>query len=349
MLPKRLFACLLLFSGGGPVHAQLGGENTYAFLNVYGSARVAALGGNQIAVQDSDINLAIYAPSLLNAGIHSQLLLSYVNHSADINFGHVAYAHHVKNRGTFSASLQYINYGTFTEADETGAQLGEFGAADYNLSLGYGCRADSLFTVGANLKVLYSNYERYTSLGTAVDLSGTFAIPGSGFTAALLMKNLGVQLKSYTDGNRESLPFEIQLGISQRLKHAPLRLSLMMNNLQKWDLTYADPDQSVGHTDPLTGELVVVKPPGFGHKLLLHVTANAEIFLSKNIWLALGYNQRRRQELKLTDSPGLVGFSFGTGVKIKRFSLSYAHVNVHRASASDYITISTRISDFLSH
>lgn len=347
----RIFLVGLLFLStlcATPGFSQLGGTSTYSFLNLNSSARVAALGGNQIAVMDSDLNLAVYAPSLLTEGSHSQLSLSYVNYIADINFGYAAYAHNVENVGTFAASMQYMNYGKFTEADATGNKLGEFNASDYNLTFGYGREVDSLFRVGANLKVLYSAYERYTSFGLAADISGTFHKPGTGFTATAMIKNIGTQLKPYVEGNYEPLPFEVQLGISQRLKHAPLRLSLIGTNLQKWDLTYTDPNADVVEIDPLTGDPIEIKGPGFGDKLMRHVIVNAEFLLGKNIWLGLGYNHRQRQELKLADSPGLVGITFGAGVRVKQFYLNYGHANVHRAGASDYITISTSLNTFRS-
>src|SRR5690554_7780094 len=49
-----------------------GGSNTYEFLNLSSSARVAAMGGNQIAVKDDDIFLGIDNPALLNKQMRSE-------------------------------------------------------------------------------------------------------------------------------------------------------------------------------------------------------------------------------------------------------------------------------------
>ena len=39
--------------------------------------------------------------------------------------------------GTIHGSVQYLNYGTFIEADENGNETGTFGASDIAVSLGY--------------------------------------------------------------------------------------------------------------------------------------------------------------------------------------------------------------------
>ena len=53
-------------------------------------------------------------------------------------------------------------------------------------------------------------------------------------TMAMVAKNMGSQITTYVeDGEREPLPFEVQFGISKRLKYVPLRLSLSLNNLEK--------------------------------------------------------------------------------------------------------------------
>ena len=64
--------------------AQIGGSNTYEFLNVPVSGRVGALGGSVIAVNDNDPTLAMANPSLLNPHMSGMVTLSYLNYFADI-------------------------------------------------------------------------------------------------------------------------------------------------------------------------------------------------------------------------------------------------------------------------
>ena len=63
----------------------------------------------------------------------------------------------------------------------------------------------------------------------------------------------------------------------------------------------------------------------------------------------MGYNHQRRQELKLKEDSksGMVGFSFGFGIKIKKFQFDFARSIYSLAGASNHIGITTKLSDFV--
>jgi hypothetical protein len=325
--------------------AQIGGNNTYEFLNFVNSARVTALGGNVISVMDDDINLAYYNPSLYNPGMDNQLSLNYVNYFAGINYGSAGYAKHFDEIGTFGANIQYLDYGDFILADNTGEQLGTFTAGEYALNIGYGRPMDSLFYIGANVKAIYSSLEQYSSFGMAVDIAGTFYKKSSEFMATAVVKNAGVQFTTYTEGNKEPLPFEVQIGISKKLKHAPIRFTVIGENLQQWDLTYTDPNAQP-EIDPLTNEEIPVKDPGFLDKFMRHIVVGGELLFGKNISVRSGFNYRRRKEMKLSARPGTVGITWGFGFRINKFHFGYGRAAYHLAGGTNHITITTRISDF---
>ena len=341
----RLFVASLGFLIATTASAQVGGDNAFEFLNVVGSARQASLGGNQLALNDGDLNLAIFNPALLREDMHSKFALSYVNYFSDINYGYASYARDYDSIGTFAVTMLYLDYGVFTEADINGNKIGTFQATDYSLNLSYGRQLDSLFRIGATVKGIYSAFESYTAAGVAFDLAGIYESKNHRFSAAAMLKNIGVQLKTYND-TRESLPFELQAGVTYQLAHAPIRFGLVAENLQTWDLTYLNPNQVTDEVDPVTGEVVSSAKNGFGEKLLRHMVLNAEWKSENSFSLRFGFNYRRHQELKLTDRPGLVGASVGFGVRIKRFELSYGRASYHKAGASNHFTITKRLADF---
>lgn len=348
-MKKSIKSGLLIIFSTICIHsvAQIGGSKTYQFLTLPNSARIAAMGGNFLAIKDDDISLAIANPSLITDKMDHKLAINYVNYFSDINYGFAAYAHNFKKLGTFVGSLQYINYGTFTYADPTGLTSGTFKAGEYALNIGWAKMLDSNFTLGSNLKFINSNFETYNSFGVAIDLAATYHNAKKSFTTSLMFKNIGRQLSYYTDGNRENLPFEIQLGLSKKLGHAPFRFSLLLNHLEKWDITYEDPLNPTEKTDPLTGEKVVKSDISlFGDKLMRHVVAGVEFVPSESFNIRLGYNYQRRQEMKVESALSTVGFSFGFGFKVSKFYLSYAHVIQHLSASSNFFTIATNISEF---
>ncbi|HOY48343.1 MAG TPA: type IX secretion system protein PorQ [Flavobacteriales bacterium] len=339
------FLFLLIFLAQLDVSAQIGGQNVYSFLNLPNSARVQALGGSVISLRDDDVNLAYQNPGLINSSMAGVTSLTYVKYFAGINFGNAAYAFNVKKAGTFALSMQYIDYGNFERADATGQLNGEFTAGEYCLTTGFGRKIDSLFSVGVNVKTIISNLEAYSSFGMALDLGASYLSPDKLFEASVLVKNVGYQFNSYVDGNRETLPFEAQIGLSKRLLHVPLRFSFVAHNLQQPVMTYDDPLKPTETIDPLTGDTIINKI-GVGNKILRHAILGAEFNITKGLSFRLGYNYQRRQEMKVDSRLGTVGLSWGLGVKIYKFSLAYARSAYHLAGSPNQITLSAKLSEF---
>ena len=154
--------------------AQIGGSDIYNFLNVATSARSSATSGSLISVKDNDISLVVLNPSLLNKTMHNSIMFSYNSFPAGINFGDIAYSRHFEKFGEFCASMQYANYGEFIATDITGVENGKFYASDYALNIAWSRPLDSLFSIGASLKNIYSVLDIYKSYGIAVDVGATY-------------------------------------------------------------------------------------------------------------------------------------------------------------------------------
>jgi hypothetical protein len=341
---RRILTALVLASSLGPVCAQLGGQTSFRVLDIPNSARSSALGGNYIAVYDNDINLGLYNPGLLNAGMGRQLALSYLPYIDGITIGYLGYAHHFDSLGaTFAGSVQYVDYGTFTRTDEAGNELGQFKAGEYVVQVGGGIPLDSVFSIGANVKFISSNLDTWNSTAWAIDVGGVYHKESKGITVAALVRNVGRQASTFTS-TREKLPWQFQVGTTYKMRHAPFRLGLMVEQLQRWDLTYDDPN-AVAQIDPTTGEEIVDKVT-FLDKAVLHVVPSVEVLLSQNFMLRVGYNVRRRHELVLPDKPAATGLCFGLGLRVSKFHISYGYAQMHLAGISNTFTIATRFADF---
>jgi len=335
-LQISLFICLAF-------QAQNGGNSTFQFLNFSNSARVEAAGGYLLTIKDNDASLGVENPSLLNPSMHGYLALNYVNYFANSNYGYSSYTKHYTGVGTFNASLLYANHGKFEYADISGERNGStFSANDMALALAYGRELDSNFSVGADFKLIGSFLESYNAFGVSADIAATYSKKANGFAAAFMIKNMGLQLNSYTAKNKEPLPLNVLFAVSKKLKHAPFRFSLTAHNLQIWDIVYFDVNQQAS-SDPLTGETIEIKEPGFVNKALYHLVIGGELLLSKNFNVQFGYNHKNRKDLSSSIKPGASGISWGFGFKVKKLHISYGMGKYHIAGTSNHITISTRI------
>lgn len=343
---RKLYTLIIALLSFSAAFGQIGGKYSYSFLQMPISARTAALGGNATAIADDDINMGYNNPSLINTAYDNSIALNYVNYFGGINYGGVHYANSFKKVGSFMATLQYMDYGTFNYADETGTLGGTFGAQDFAFALGWGRQLDSLFSIGANAKLIYSYYESYNSFGIAVDVAGTYQSK-TGWTMSLIASNIGAQLSTYVPGVRSPLPFDLQYIITKRLKHVPFRFSVIYDHIEKWDLTYDDPLNPSGGTDPVTGEPIyktgIAK---FGDQLLRHIIVGGEVYIGNVISLRGGYNYRRRQELKLNEKAGMVGFSWGLGIRVYKFKINYTRSTYHLTGSPNYLSLTFDFDSF---
>ena len=74
---------------------------------------------------------------------------------------------------------------------------------------------------------------------------------------------------------------------------------------------------------------------------------NAEFLITDNFNVRFGYNYLRRTELKIDEKLGTVGISWGFGMRISKFHLSYGRSAYHQAGATNTLSVSTRLSDFI--
>ena len=339
----HILFCLVVIQS---LFSQVGGLGVYKFLDLPVPARTSSLGGNTIALKDDDLTLAFQNPALLSSSVSSQAAFSIVDYFGDIKHGYTAYARKFEKLGTFSGSVQFVNYGNFQSADETGNINGTFSAADYSFNLSYAKQKDSSFSYGINLKTIYSKYERYFSVGNAIDIGFTYVLPNKNTTIAFVARNFGYQWISYSGTGKEKLHSTTQLAISKKVPKAPFRLHLAYQFLEKWDLTYSDPANPEPTVDPITGEAIKEKKLNkFMDKLGRHLVAGAELILTKNFNIRLGYNFMRAQEYKLPDRKTWGGLTFGLGLKVYKFHISYGHANYHIAGGSNHFTLTCNLSE----
>lgn len=348
MLKYSLPAFLFMLST--TLFSQTGGDNIWDFLSTPVSARSAALGGQQISIYDNDLNFVYNNPSLLNPSMSSQISLNYIDYLADIRSAYVSYARSFDKCGNFGIGLHHIDYGEFIEADIYGNILGTFNSVyDYSINAYYSrALIDSMLFVGGTLKAIGSKYEYWNSFGMAMDASITYYNPERLFTAALVMKNLGTQFDTYySGGDREPLPFQIQLGISQRLKHAPFRLSVLGQLLEHPDLLYQTEEDAEQSVDPITGEIIQEsKFAEFGDNLLRHTVFGLEFLPMENFHFRIGYNHKRRKELAIPDKLGFSGISWGFGLRVYKIYFDFGHATYHLAGATNHFSIRVNLNEF---
>ncbi|TYA78772.1 type IX secretion system protein PorQ [Seonamhaeicola marinus] len=329
----RKITTLLSLCIAASISAQIGGEHTYQFLNLISSPRQAALGGKVLTNVDYDVTQGLFNPATINVEMDKQLAVNYTNYLGGIGYGTASYAYTVDRRTqTFHGGITYINYGSFDGYDEDGNSTGTFSGGETALSLGYSKQIGySDFYLGGNIKFISSKLEQYTSFGAAVDIGLLYINRDLDFNAAVVIRNLGTQITTYA-GLRESLPFEVSLGLSQKLENVPIRWHVTFENLQKWPIGKPNPARV---TSDLNGNQTSEKVGFFG-QVIRHTIVGAELFPEGGFNIRLGYNFRRGEELRIVDQRNFSGFSGGISIKMNKMRFSYTHAKYASAANSNF-------------
>lgn len=285
-----------------PLHAQ-SGKAGYQFLNIPTSAHETALGGANISIIEDDITLMFSNPALLpNVSNNSTNFdaTTYINSGAKLS---AAFARRVKERGTWSVGAQVLTYGKMTETSVTGEELGSFSAADINIQGSFAYLLSDYWSAGITYKLLFQNYANYNAVGMGVDLGVNYFNEKIGFSMGIACRNLGGEVKPLYDV-RQKLPINLAIGFSQNLRFIPVRLSLTFDDMTTW------------------------KNVNFWK----HLVIGADVFPTRYLWLSLGYNIRRGEEMKVLGSTKWAGFNVGAGIDIKKVKFGFAYGRYHIAA-----------------
>lgn len=315
----RKFYCFLLFLlGTMPIFAQEGSFSQTA-LRLPASSHVAALGGENISIIE-DAPWSGWANPALYANISSRSLgLDFMTYASGSVWAGAQYVHAFGERHTGAVSAQMMHYGTMDETDASGNLLGEFSPKDMVIGIGYSYLLSDRWAGGAALNMMYSKYADFSAFAVAVDLGVNYYDEEKDFSVSATMRNIGAPLKTFDD-RTERLPFNLQLGFTKGIAHAPVRLSVTMTDLTRW----ANSDYFHPEDEKLS----------FAKKLINHFVVGVDVLPTDKIYLSAGYNFRRAYELKAAGSSHAAGLSFGAGLQLKKFKVGASWAKYHLSASS---------------
>jgi hypothetical protein len=309
-----------------------GRAQLYNLLKIVPTPRAAAMGNSFVAMKN-DPNTIFSNPAALSTQVPrdsmapgTDLSLAASSIGVGITQGSIAFSapapEALGEKSWVGVGVLYNSYGTFQGADNVGQLTNQFTAGDFVLSVAYsGIVPDKPFHYGVALKFISSSLATGVagvsgSSGLAADLGVFYESVPLLLTVGLSATNIGKEL-SYYDGVRESLPFNLQLGLSKKLERLPLTLHFDFHNLTRdregRNLFYALNDFSIG------GEFVI----------------------AKIMRLRFGYENQERRDLQVPEGLGLGGFSVGLGMVLKKLQLDYSwsmmgpvRADIHRFGGS---------------
>jgi hypothetical protein len=312
--------------------AQIAATKSFGFLDVPDNARLAALGGVNVSLTDRDINFFYSNPSLAGDTLAGFASASYQFYIADVGNASITYGHKFSHIGTVVFGVQHLNYGTIKGYDATGQEIGDFKSGETAIVISKSHQLSN-FRLGANLKFAFSSIAGFRSNALLADIGGVFIHPDQDLRIGLVIRNAGFVLSEYSETSETDLPFDVQVGLSFKPEHMPVRFSMTGYNLT------GESD----YFDPKDGE----PEPGTLDKFFRHFNFGAEILVHKNVNLMIGYNHLVHQELKLPEAGGGAGLSFGFSLMIKTFEFVFSRSAYVAGNAGYAFTLSKNIDNMM--
>lgn len=314
------------------------GNESFAVLNLFNSAQMTSRGLSFIPRFSDDVSSALTNPSTINDSLNNKGAITYTDLFGSTYQASLTFSHKFKTVGNLGFGLQYINYGNFQSTEPNGDITGTFHANEFVFTFGWGMQIEKNIYLGATVKPLFSQYERYSSFSIAFDIATTYVSPSKMWQVAMILKNIGKQISSF-NLIRDTLPTDLQLGFSKKFSHAPLILYVVVDNLTKWNIRENDilhPRDNISIDGAIRKEN---KISSFLDKGFRHLQFAVDIKPSASWYISLGYSWRRHQEMKINDAFSLSGISYGLGIKWRKFSLNYARNEYHKYGSPNYITL----------
>lgn len=217
---------------------------------------------------------------------------------ADIYFGSFGYS----LSEDFAFGVFYLNSGKMAKIDREGQYLGEFSTSHLYFLVSKNFLLKNRYRVGVNIKLLYQNIDKYSSLALAFDVGYAKTIGST--SIGLALSNIGYEVKPL-DEERVNLPLSFRSGIMHSFSSS-FRLGFGLN---------ASPEKTI-----------------FSLALMLK--------LVKNLDIGIGYNSLGRDWKTGQGNDIVKGLNFGGLFSVKGVELAYSYSptgefgDIHRVGIS---------------
>lgn len=316
------------------------GSSAYSFLRIPDSAQAFALGGTNISSIGSDLSMVGQNPALLGQETEAQIGLNYMHYMGSSNFAGGRYGMGTGNRGAWSVGFRFLDYGKMESYDEMGTAMGTIHPLDFSLDGVYSYDFTDRLRGGIAIKFIYSHYERYEAVALASDLGINYYDEEHDLSLSATLKNMGGQLKRF-DQHYDRLPFDIQLGYTQRLGRSPFQLNITAWHLTKFKLPYYTHKKE-------DGVEVQVKKSSFATNLFRHLIVGLKYAPDNDkFWIAAAYNFKQRGDMGIYQRNFLSGFSAGLGINVRSLGFGVAYAMPHKKASTVMLNVAINIYELV--
>ena len=305
---------LILAVATSPVAAKgisdKAGTTGFSFLKLGVGSKAVAMGGAFTGVADDPTTLYYNPAGSINLQ-GRQFLAGYHNYVIDIQSGFLALTIPFMTTRRLGFFVDYLNFGSFTETDNSGIPTGNFSGGDILIGANFATPVRAGFSAGINLKFMSEIAAGYSSEAVAVDIGGFYRFKDGLTKAGLAVYNLGGVLSGFSEGSagehKDKLPMGIRAGLSHSLRDLPVVVAL-------------------------DGVLPNDNDP--------YLNAGIELYKFKPLYARLGYSTFGENYKTGSGSDTWGGFAAGFGLDYQNYHFAYAFMPYLDLGSSHRVTVS---------
>ncbi len=286
----RLLYCLLLWVSFVYAIDPNAGTAGYQFLKINLSPRSVALGEISSGIfgyaNDVSVNTSAMAFEK-DKTIFGSVGILYAN----ITGGSIGGFLPLKDNKRIGIFADFIDYGDMDRTDENGKLIGKFSAQSLRFGVGFAETFVKDLAFGGRVNLIYEGIAENNSYGLSTDISSTLKLLRGRASLGLALKNMGFQLKGFTEEHKDKLPLVVAFGGNIELRGLPLRIFAEI---------------SKGIDEPL------------------RFSFGGEFFELKPLYIRVGYTTREKSSIPaFKDDENLNGFSCGFGLNMKKEGIGF--------------------------
>lgn len=306
---KKLFTLLIVLFISCELFAQQQTRTVFRFLELQPDARQTALGGPHPAVVKPGFSQFTVNPAFLFSDQKHNLQASYQNHLGDVNYGSASFFKSFDQIGNAALSMRYLNYGSMTEYDEQGNDLGSLNANDLALTAGFASQLAGNLYYGVSVTGIYSSLAGFQSTGVSFSGGLIYQFSDRETLIGASIQNAGTQISAFNE-HREPLPLNIAIGVVHRLRYLPVRLHFSLHRLNNPDLETAN-DEDIS----------------MFNKLMRHSLLGTEFLFGEYVTVRFGYDHFLQEQLNTGKRVDGAGLSMGFGLSLQNIDLHFARTS----------------------
>ncbi len=195
-------------------------QGTGRSLDIQPGGRENGMGGAGVALGDEPTGMTWWNPAALGfvkkPGLQLTSAKLVPGLADDVSYNQLGYVHPMEGWGGLAISLAFLSYGSSTQVNEEGQELGTFDSYEASSGISYGTQLLPNLAIGASVKYIHIQLAPSNLQGTAsafgFDLGALYKLEGARLRFGTNLQNMGPSVVFINEDQASPLSRNLKVG-----------------------------------------------------------------------------------------------------------------------------------------